>query len=58
MSVLAVAINQVVVYTVDVFKRDCEVKILIGTTESEIQAISDFCNETDGMKGLLVRRWD
>ena len=47
-----------VICTVDIVKRNCEMKVLLGTTESEMQAILEFCNATDGMKGILVRRCD
>ncbi len=41
--------------TVDLLKRDAEVKILCGCTEEEIAAILAFTN-TGPMRGLLVRR--
>lgn len=42
--------------TVDLFKRDSEVKLLIGCTEDEKQIIMQFYNDNEFMKGVLVRR--
>jgi inorganic pyrophosphatase len=44
-----------VVLTVDLYKRDAEIKILIGCTEEDIQTILDFHN-SESMQALLVRR--
>ena len=44
------------VCTVDLTKRDTEIKLLVGCTEAEKQAVLTFHNRTDGMKGLLIRR--
>jgi inorganic pyrophosphatase len=44
-----------VIMTVDLCKRDAEIKILLGCTESEIQRILDF-HDTKSMRALLVRR--
>lgn len=41
---------------VDLMKRDSEIKLLIGCTETEKQAIFRTHNETDYMKGVLIRR--
>lgn len=41
---------------VDLLKRDCEMKILIGCTEREIEYIRDFHNRSQNMKAVLVRR--
>ena len=41
--------------TVDLFKNDVEVKILLGCTPDEIATIRDFCNEGP-MKACLIRR--
>ncbi len=41
--------------TVDLLKRDAEVKVLYGCTEEEIAAILAFTN-TGPMRALLVRR--
>lgn len=44
-----------IVCTVDLLKKDAEIKILVGCREHEQQAILDFHNG-DAMRALLVRR--
>ena len=41
---------------VDLMKRDSEIKILIGCTEEEKAIIYRLHNETQCMKGILIRR--
>ena len=41
---------------VDLMKRDSEIKILIGCTEEEKQIVYQPHNETEYMKGILIRR--
>ncbi|MDE6669615.1 MAG: hypothetical protein K2K26_08025 [Muribaculaceae bacterium] len=41
---------------VDLLKRDSEIKILIGCTEEEKQLIYQTHNESQWMKGILIRR--
>jgi inorganic pyrophosphatase len=41
---------------VDLIKRDSEIKILIGCTEEEKEIIFRTHNETEFMKGVLIRR--
>ena len=41
---------------VDLIKKDSEIKILIGCTEEEKQIIYQTHNETEYMKGILIRR--
>ena len=41
---------------VDLMKRDSEIKILIGCTEEEKQIGYQTHNETEYMKGILIRR--
>ena len=41
---------------VDLMKKDSEIKILIGCSEEEKQAIYAVHNETEFMKGILIRR--
>lgn len=41
---------------VDLMKRDSEIKILIGCTEEEKQLVYQTHNETQYMKGILIRR--
>lgn len=42
--------------TVDLVKRDSEIKILLGCTEDEILLLEREHNVTDLMKGVLVRK--
>lgn len=41
---------------VDVMKKDSEIKILIGCTEEEKAIVYETHNETQYMKGILIRR--
>lgn len=41
---------------VDIMKKDSEIKILIGCTEAEKTAVYETHNETEFMKGILIRR--
>lgn len=41
---------------VDLMKRDSEIKILIGCTEEEKQLVYQTHNETQYMKGILIKR--
>lgn len=45
-----------VICTVDLVKRDSEIKILLGCTEDEILLLERDHNVTDLMKGVLIRR--
>lgn len=42
--------------TVDLLKRDSEIKILIGSTEAEKELVFQTHNESQYMKGILIRR--
>lgn len=42
--------------TVDLIKRDSEIKLLLGCTEEEIQTVLAFHNQSELMRGMLVRR--
>ena len=42
--------------TVDLLKKDSEIKILIGCTEEEKTVIYEMHNATQRMKGILIRR--
>jgi inorganic pyrophosphatase len=42
--------------TVDLLKKDTEVKILLGCTPEEIAAVRNFCNEGLYMKCALILR--
>lgn len=45
-----------IICIVDLFKKDSEIKILIGCTETEKSVIFAFHNETEFMKGVIIRR--
>lgn len=45
-----------IICTVDLIKRDSEIKILIGCTEYEKEIIYQTHNETEYMKGILIHR--
>ena len=45
-----------IICTVDLFKRDSEIKILIGCTEAEKPAVERLYEVFQPMLGLLVRR--
>ncbi|MDR1185281.1 MAG: hypothetical protein LBK67_10880 [Coriobacteriales bacterium] len=45
-----------VVCTVDLYKKDSEIKLLIGCSEEEQQTIMRFYNDSKYMKGLFFRR--
>ena len=45
-----------VIITVDLNKKDSEIKILIGCTEEEKTIIMDFHNRGELMKGILMER--
>lgn len=42
--------------TVDLTKKDSEIKILIGCTEEEKEKIYQIHNNSENMKGILIRR--
>ena len=50
--------NQVcaVICTVDLLKRDSEIKLLISCTPEEVQRIMTFHNDSPYMKGILIER--
>lgn len=41
---------------VDLAKKDSEIKLLMGCTESETETIIQFHNQTSMMKGLYIKR--
>ena len=45
-----------IICTVDLMKKDSEIKLLIGCTEEETKIVYDFHNSTEFMKGILIRR--
>lgn len=46
-----------IICIVDLMKRDSEIKILIGCTEEEKEVVFQTHNNTDYMKGILIRRY-
>ena len=47
-----------IVCTVDLLKRDSEIKILIGCSEDEKRLILETHNNSEYMKAIMVRRYD
>lgn len=45
-----------IICTVDLLKRDSEIKILIGCTEEEKQIVYEYHNDSEYMKGVMIRR--
>jgi len=45
-----------IICTVDLMKRDSEIKILIGCSEEEKRLALDAHNNSEHMKGILIRR--
>ena len=44
--------------TVDLMKKDSEIKLLIGCTEEEMNIVFNFHNNSEFMKGVLIKRND
>ena len=45
-----------IICTVDLLKRDSDIKVLIGCTVAEKQKILEFHNDSEFMKGILIER--
>lgn len=45
-----------IICTIDLTKKDSEIKILIGCTEEEKEIIYQTHNDSYGMKGIMIRR--
>lgn len=45
-----------IICTVDLKKKDSEIKLLLGCTDDEKQVIYRFHNENEYMKGILIPR--
>ena len=45
-----------IICTVDLMKKDSEIKLLIGCTDEEINTVYEFHNDCEFMKGILIRR--
>lgn len=46
------------IVSADILKKDCEIKLLVGCTETEIQSILEFLNQTEFQKAIFLRRGD
>jgi inorganic pyrophosphatase len=53
---LADAKCDAVICTVDLLKKDSEIKLLIGCTEDEKAIILRMHNDSDYMKGVMIRK--
>ena len=42
--------------TVDRFKRDAEIKVMLGCTEEDLQTISHFLNKAAGLPCVIIKR--
>lgn len=51
-----VIIVDAVIIIVDLFKKDSEIKLLLGCTDKEKDVIYRFHNESQYMKGILINR--
>ena len=45
-----------IVCTVDLVKRDSEIKLLVGCSDTEVEAILQTHNNSEFQKGILIRR--
>lgn len=45
-----------IICTIDFMKKDSEIKLLIGCTEEEMKTVYNFHNDSEFMKGILIRR--
>ena len=45
-----------IICTVDLMKKDSEIKLLIGCTEEEMNTAYAFHNDSEFMKGFLIKR--
>ena len=45
-----------IICAVDLMKKDSEIKLLIGCTEEEMQTVYNFHNDSEFMKGILIKR--
>jgi inorganic pyrophosphatase len=45
-----------IICTIDLMKKDSEIKLLIGCTPDERKMILEFHNESEYMKGILIER--
>lgn len=45
-----------IICTIDLVKKDSEIKILVGCTDEEKDIIYNFHNDSESMKGILINR--
>ena len=45
-----------IICTIDLLKKDSEIKLLVGCTEEEKQTILQWHNDSPYMKGILIER--
>ena len=45
-----------IICTVDLMKKDSEIKLIMGCTEEETKIIYEFHNNSEFMKGILIKR--
>lgn len=45
-----------IICTVDLLKNDSEIKLLLGCTEQEKETALRFHNDSEYMKGIMIRR--
>ena len=45
-----------IICTVDLMKKDSEIKLLIGCTEEEMNTVYAFHNDSEFMTGFLIKR--
>lgn len=53
---LPLATADALIVTVDIMKRDSEIKLLIGLTDEEKKMALDFHNDSNYMKGIIIFR--
>ena len=53
---LSSSVCDAIICTVDLLKKDSEIKLLLGCTEDEKKIIMRFHNESEYMKGVMIRR--
>jgi inorganic pyrophosphatase len=45
-----------IICTIDLLKRDIEIKLLIGCTVSEIQKVYNFLNNSNYMRAIIIKK--
>ena len=47
---------EAIIVCADILKKDIEVKLVVGCTDEEENAILEFLNQTDFQKSIIIRR--